>query len=153
MNKCLIAYFTHSGNTEAAAKMIQEHTGGTLFQVSPETPYPREYQACVDTAKKELKEDARPAISGEVADMDSYDTIYIAYPNWWGTIPMALFTFLEAYDFADKKIMPLCTHEGSGMGRSEGDIKKLCPKACVGKGLAVRGSQVKESQAAIVRWV
>ena len=75
-------------------------------------------------------------------DMDSYEVIYIGYPNWWGTMPMAVFTFLESYDFSGKTIIPYCTHEGSGMGSSERDIKKLCPNARVLPGLAIRGGSV-----------
>jgi len=74
---------------------------------------------------------ARPELTNTVENMESYDVIYLGYPNWWGTMPMAVFTFLESYDFSGKTIIPFCTHEGSGIGNSERDIKKLCPKAKV----------------------
>ena len=74
--------------------------------------------------------------------MDSYGIIYIGPPNWWGTMPMAVFTFLEAYDFSGKTLVPFCTHEGSGMGKSEQDVKKACPQAAVLPGLAIRGGSV-----------
>jgi flavodoxin len=151
--KYLIAYFTHSGNSEIAAKMIQEQTAGSLFQIATMDTYPKDHKALVDLAEKELKENARPALKGQVDAMESYDIVFLVYPNWWWTIPMALFTFLEQYDFTGKIIMPLCTHEGSAMGRSESDIEKLCPKATVIKGLAVRGSQVKNAKDNITHWL
>jgi flavodoxin len=85
--------------------------------------------------------------------MDSYDVIYIGYPNWWGTMPMAVFTFLEEYDFSGKTIVPFCTHERSGMGRSERDIKKLCPNAKVLSGLAIRGGNVERADKDITNWL
>jgi flavodoxin len=85
--------------------------------------------------------------------MDSYDVIYMGYPNWWGTMPMAVFTFLESYDFSGKTIIPYCTHEGSGMGRSERDIKKLCPNARVLPGLAIRGGTVDRADKDLSNWL
>jgi len=95
----------------------------------------------------------RPELRGQLPDMSSYDTIVLGYPCWWGTMPQAVFTFLESADFSGKKILPFCTHEGSGMGRSESDIKKLCPKATVARGLAITGSSCNASEAAIKKWL
>lgn len=78
--------------------------------------------------------------------MDSYNVIFLGYPNWWGTMPMPVFTFLGEYDFSGKTIVPFCTHEGSGSGRSEKDIAKLCPKATILKGLAIHGSRVSAAK-------
>ena len=85
--------------------------------------------------------------------MDSYEVIYLGYPNWYGTMPMAVFTFLESYDFSGKTIVPYCTHEGSGMGSSERDIKKLCPKARVLPGLAIRGGSVDGADKDLSNWL
>jgi flavodoxin len=83
----------------------------------------------------------------------AYGTVIIGYPNWWGSIPMALFTFFESGDFSGKAILPFCTHEGSGMGRSAADIARLCPKARVLEGLAIRGSGVAAAHASIEKWL
>lgn len=80
------------------------------------------------------------SLSIYLESIDEYDEIYLCYPNFWGTMPMAVWTFLENYDFSNKIIKPLCTHEGSGMVRSESDIKKLCPNAKIESGLAIRGA-------------
>jgi flavodoxin len=151
--KSLIAYFTFSGITKKAATFIKEHTGGSLFHIDTVNAYPNDHKATVDVAEKEFNENARPTLTAKVENIDSYDVVFIAFPNWWGTMPMALFTFLEQYDLTGKIIIPLCTHEGSGMGRSEDDIKRLCPNAVMGKGLAVRGKQVAEAEDKIVDWL
>ena len=85
--------------------------------------------------------------------IDGYDTIVLAYPNYWGTMPMAVFTFLEHYDFSGKTILPLCTNEGSGMGGSERDIKRSCPGATVKSGLPVTGSGAANAKSAVQRWL
>ena len=85
--------------------------------------------------------------------MDSYDTVILIYPNWWGTLPQPLFTFLEEYDFSGKTILPLCTHGGSRMGRSEQDIAALCPEANLREGPAVSGSSVHEAGADVAEWI
>jgi flavodoxin len=82
--------------------------------------------------------------------MDSYDVVYIGYPNWWGTMPMAVYTFLDSYDFSGKTIVTYCTHEGSGLGSSERDIKKLCPTAKVLAGLAIKESLIKACNAYLI---
>lgn len=104
-------------------------------------------------SKEELRANARPVLTGTVADMDSYDVIYLGYPNWWGTMPMAVFTFPESYDFSGKTIVPYCTHEGSGLGSSERDIKKLCPTAEVLSGLAIIGGTVDGADNDLANWL
>jgi flavodoxin len=135
--KILVAYFSWSGNAKALAGQIAEATGGDLFEIKTVTAYPDTYNACIEVAKREQETDARPALSGSVQNMAQYGTVFLCYPNWWGTLPMGVFTFLEAYDFSDKTIYPLVTHGGSRFGRSLDDIKKLCPKAVIGEGLDV----------------
>ena len=164
--KILIVYFSHTGqnyvngsvaelkkgNTAAVAQMISALTGAPLFEVKPKQAYPFVYRACTDAAQKELQADARPALA-ETTDTSGYDTIILGYPNWWGTMPMAMFTFLEGSDLAGKTLLPFCTHEGSGMGRSESDLKRLCPAADVRGGLAIRGSAAAQSKPAVEQWL
>ena len=135
--KILVAYFSWSGNAKALAGQIAQATGGDLFEIKTVTPYPNSYDECTKVAKQELAGNARPAISGSVADMAQYSIVFLCYPNWWGTLPMPIFTFLEAYDFSGKTLYPLVTHGGSNFGRSLDDIKKLSPKAILGEGLDV----------------
>ena len=137
--KYLIAYFSRKGNnyvngkienllignTEVIANMVQDIIGGDLFHIETVQSYPEDYSETIEVAKKELNNDSRPALSNSISDMDSYDVVFLGYPNWWGTIPMAVCTFLESYDFKGKTIIPFCTHEGSGLGNSVKDIKKL----------------------------
>lgn len=167
MNKCLIAYFSRKGenyvngqivdlpvgNTEVAAKEIQNLTGGDLFCIQPAKAYAENYRKCVEEAKEELQTGARPELAGRVSDWDAYDTILLGYPNWCGTMPMPVWTFLESYDFTGKTILPFCTNEGSGMGHSEADIRKLCPTADLKKGLPVRGSLANASRAEMAAWL
>ena len=165
--KCLIAYFSRKGqnyvsgrivdlkvgNIEVVANMIQKMTGGDLFHIESVTAYPKDYTETTEVAKNELRAKARPMLTGQVENMKGYDVVFLGYPNWWGTMPMAVFTFLESYDFSGKTILPFCTHEGSGIGNSERDIKKLCPNAKVQTGLAIRGGSVNGAAGMVRRWV
>ena len=141
------------GNTEVIAKKIQGLTGSDLFQIQTVKPYPEDYTATTRVAQDELSGNARPELTETIRDIDSYDVIYIGYPNWWGTMPMAVFTFLESYDFSGKTIVPYCTHEGSGLGSSERDIKKLCPTAKVLSGLAIKGGTVGRADNDLANWL
>lgn len=141
------------GNTEIAAKMIREITGADIFKIEPVTMYSADYNECIEQAKDDQRRDARPELKEYPDNLEGYDTIYLGYPNYWGTMPMAVFTFLEHFDFNGKHIMPFCTHEGSGMGSSEGDIRRLCPGAVVEKGLAIHGAAVSRSEKDIKKWI
>ena len=114
------------GNTETVAEMVADMTGGDLFEVETVKTYPEDYYQCIDEAKAELQRGDRPEVKAYADDLEDYDTIYVGYPNWWGTMPMVMFTFLEHYDLSGKRIIPFCTNEGSGMGGSERDLKKIC---------------------------
>ena len=165
--KSLIAYFSRTGNnyvggnivnlpvgnTEVAANMIQKLTGSEIFRIDTVKSYPEDYHETTDVAKQELRQNARPELSGHLDNMADYSLIYLGYPNRCGTMPMAVFTFLEEYDFANKVIIPFCTHEGSGMGRSESDIRKICPDASVLKGLPIRGGNVQKAESDIADWL
>lgn len=165
--KSLIAYYSRAGNnyvggnivylpvgnTEVAANMIRKLTGSDIFRIDTVKAYPEDYHETTDVAKQELRENARPQLSGHVDNMADYSLIYLGYPNWWGTMPMAVFTFLEEYDFAGKTIIPFCTHEGSGMGHSESDIRKVCPAAKVLRRLPIRGGSVQKAENDIADWL
>ena len=129
------------GNTEVVAERLAALREMTLFHIAKVGDYPRTYQGMVEIAKAEYKEDARPAIVGEVAAMDQYDTVILGYPNWCHTMPKPVFTFLESYDFSGKKIIPFCTNEGSKLGNSVEDIRQLCPQAQVTAGVSIHGAE------------
>lgn len=141
------------GNTEVIARKIQNLTGSDLSQIETVKPYPEDYTETTRVAQDELSSNARPELTETVTDMASYEVIYLGYPNWWGTMPMAVFTFLESYDFSGKTIVPYCTHEGSGLGNSERDIKKLCPIAKVLPGLAIKGGTVGSADKDLESWL
>jgi flavodoxin len=141
------------GNTEVIAQKIQSFTEGDLFEIDTVHEYSKDYEQCTLEAKKELNEHARPEITGKVNNMNEYDVIFVGYPNWWSTAPMAVFTFLEMYDLKGKTVLPFCTHEGSGMGRSEIDIADTCLDSVVKKGLAIRGSRVYDADKEVKQWI
>lgn len=140
------------GNTEYAAEYIRDALGADIFEIDTVKPYAENYRECCMEAVAEAKANARPAIKGYVEDIRPYDTIFVCYPCWCGTAPMCVFTFLEHYDLTGKKIVPLCTNEGSGMAHSEQDLQSACPGATVVPGLPVKGHQAKDSQAQIAAW-
>ncbi len=167
MAKTLIAYFSRAdenyfggamryvkvGNTEIVCNSIKDLIEADVFKIEMKTPYSPVYMTCIDEAKKHLRANARPELVSVPDSVDAYDTVILAYPNYWGTMPMAVFTFLEKFDFTGKTILPLCTNEGSGMGSSERDIKKTCPGATVKTGLSVTGSQAANSEASVKTWL
>lgn len=149
----LIACFSRTGNTRAIAEQIRSRVGGELFEVRTTHAYPEAYRATTDQARREQDTNFRPTLTAHVADLAGYKTVFIGYPNWWGTLPMALFTFLESGDFSGKTLIPFCTHEGSGLGRGPADIAKLCPGATTLTGLAVRGGRVSAAQGDVDKWL
>jgi len=145
--------FLEVGNTEVIAGLIQEMTGGDLFHIQAVGAYPEDYTEATAVAKRELRDQARPQLTSWVEDMAGYEVIFLGFPNWWGTMPMPVFTFLEGSELSGKTIIPFCTHEGSGMGVSVRDIKKACPDARVLDGLAIRGSEVKKARDGVSAWL
>lgn len=141
------------GNTEKAAKMIAGLIGGVLYKIQQAQPYSEDYPACIAQAKADLQKNARPEVRNLPDNLDAYDEIYLGYPNYWGTMPMAVYTFLERYDFTGKTIHPFCTHEGSGLSNTEWDIQKAALGAVVTKGLAIHGSNVDGAKDALAQWV
>ena len=151
--RTLVVFYSLSGNTAAAAKIIQKNLNCDLFELKPVKPYPSNYNEAVDVAKKEQQANARPALATELPKLGEYGTVFLGYPNWWGTMPMALFTLLDNYDFTGKTIIPFCTHGGSSLGRSVDDIKNLCPKAKVLKGFSAFGNLVDGAGNDVDAWL
>lgn len=142
-----------TGNTEKAARLIAKLTGAELFRIEQKVPYSDNYRRCTDEALNDKKDNARPELKTMPDDISAYDEIYLGYPNYWGTMPMAVFTFLESLELAGKTIHPFCTHEGSGLGVSERDIRNTAKGARVEKGLAINGSSVDRAEGEIRRWI
>ena len=168
MAKTLIAYFSRAdenyfggamryvkvGNTEIIANLIKEQMAeADCFKIEMKDPYSPVYMTCIEEAKKDLRANARPGLVSYPDNIDEYDNVILGFPNYWGTMPMAVFTFLERYDFSGKTIFPLCTNEGSGMGHSEKDIKKAAPGASVKKGLPITGSNAANAGEAVKKWL
>lgn len=151
--KMLVAYFSHSGNTRTVAEQIREATGADIFEIEPAAAYPTNYQAVVDQAKKEVNSGFKPALKSKPENLGKYDIIFVGSPCWWYTIAPPVATFLSSYDLSGKTIAPFMTHEGSRMGHSEADIKKLCAGATLLPGLPVRGGSVQEAAPEVAKWL
>ena len=141
------------GNTEKAAELLADITGGELFQIRQAEPYSEDYRTCVEQAREDWQRNARPKVLDLPEDLDAYEEIYLGYPNYCGTMPMAVYTFLETYDLTGKIIHPFCTHEGSGLSDTEWDIQRAAPGAVVTRGIAIHGSSVDNAAPALERWV
>ena len=141
------------GNTEIIAEMIKDITGAELFKVETVKEYPYNYRQCTDVALQEKNENARPELKKYLNNIDEYEVIYIGYPNWWGTMPMPIYTFLDEYNLSGKTIAPFITHGGSGLSGTPNKIKKEEPNAEVTEGLAISGNQAKNSQTDVNKWL
>ena len=141
------------GNMEYMALTIQDAIGGDLFRIETKEAYPLDHEPLVDQAAEEQDENARPELAAHIENPEQYDTILLGYPNWWGDMPMAVYTFIEKHDWNGKTVVPFCTHEGSGLSDTENDIRKAAHGAAVTKGLAIHGSHVDEAKSALAQWV
>ena len=152
----LVAYFSlageqygvgvvEEGNTSVIAHMIAEQTGADLFEIEAANPYPTTYDGLLDVSQQEMKENARPEIAGTVENMDDYDTIFVGYPNWWGDMPMIVYSFLENYNLSGKTIVPFCTHGGSGLSGTEQAIEDVTG-GVVMAGLAIAGTTAQNDR-------
>ena len=158
--KAIVVYFSHTGenysvgvitegNTAKVAKVIAAKTGADIFEIKETKPYPHSYDECIDVAKKELREKARPEIAGDLPDLTDYQVVYLGYPNWWGDCPMIVYSFLEKSKIEGKTILPFCTHEGSGLGSTAKNLQKAFPDAKVElNGLSLRGATAQKDAAA-----
>lgn len=165
--KILVAFFSRTGenyavghieqgNTHIVAELIAAATGGTLFRIEPATPYPDDYRACTEVAQREKRSKARPALVGDIA-AEEFDVIFLGYPNWWGDLPMCVYTFLEQHDWQGKVVIPFCTHEGSGLSDTENRLRTACRGASVLNGLAVRGfvaqNEREKARKQVLEWL
>lgn len=142
------------GNTQYVAQVIQEQTGADIVRLEPLNPYPTDHRTLVDLAKNEQNIGARPALANPIANIDQYDVIFIGYPNWWGDMPMILYTFLEGTDLSGKTIIPFNTHGGSGFSSTIQTIQRLQPNATViTDGFTVSRNRVADSRANIISWL
>lgn len=140
------------GNTEIAASVLQKITHGKCLRIEPVRDYPKDYYQCIDAARQDLRTGHYPELKNLPQSIGDYEVIYLGYPNFWGTMPMAVAAFLKRYDFSEKRIRPFCTHEGGGFGRSLEDLRILCPGAVIEPGIAIRGSDILQSLGKIEHW-
>ena len=142
------------GNTQYVAQLIQEMIDGDIFRILPQKPYPTDHRTLVDLAREEQEQDARPAIAGKLEAPEAYDTIFIGYPNWWGDMPMILYTFLEQYNFSGKTLIPFCTHGGSGFSRTIQTIQEKQPDATVIRnGYSLSRSRMERAPSSVSEWL
>lgn len=141
------------GNVEYMARTIQQAVGGDLLRIETAEEYPLEHEALVDFAAEEQEAGARPALATQIENLEQYDTIFLGYPNWWGDMPQALYTFLESYDLSGKTIIPFCPHGGSGFSRTQSTIAELQPNATVREdGLTLSRNDVADSAEQVTAW-
>lgn len=152
-NRVLIVYYTHSGNTEKIAELIQKKTGGDILKLEPEKKYPTSYVLVVAQVKLEIVKGFSPELKSDVPNLENYDIIFIGTPNWWSTMAPPVKTFLEKYDLTGKKIIPFYTHGGGGGGHIVKDIKKLCPHLQLLKELGVYEQGDSQTEDIISNWI
>ena len=151
--KILVLYFSQSGNTEAVANFIHDEVGGDIVKIETSQTYPSDYDELIDYAQEEQRQNARPELKIKIDNIDQYDTIFLGYPNWWGDMPMPIYTFLEEYDLSGKIIAPFITHGGSGLSGTPSKIKQEEPNATITEGLAINGSRARNSQSDVKNWL
>ena len=149
----LVAYFSWSGNTEQMAQIIAEETGAELFEIAPATPYTEDYNELLDIAQQEQAEDARPELAAQVENWDSYDTVFVGYPNWWSDAPMAVYTFLESYDWTGKALVPFNTSASGSFGRSLSGIEENAAGAELLEGLDLTENELSDAESRISEWL
>ena len=166
--KILVAYFSRAGenynvgyiekgNTHIMADMIAEAVGADTFEIKTVKPYPEDYKECTEAAKQELAEDARPALAGKVENWQDYDTVFLGYPIWWSYPPMAVYTFLESYDWNGKTVIPFCTSAGDVLTGKESDLPQYGKGMAIRDGLGLEGKRVQENpdsaKAEVMKWL
>lgn len=149
----LIAYFSWSGNTEQVAQIIRGETGGDLFEIAPAIPYTDDYNELLDIAQQEQADSARPELAGQVEDWDQYDTVFVGYPNWWNDAPMAVYTFLESYDWSGKTLVPFNTSASGGFGRSLSGLEESASVAAVLEGISFTERTLGDAQSEVTAWL
>ena len=152
-SKSLVVYFSWSGNTENVAKSIQSQTDSGIFEIVPATPYSDDYDTVVDLAQEEQRNNARPAISNSIENIEQYDVVYVGFPNWWGDMPMILYTFFDTYDLSNKTVALFCTSGGSGLSGTVNEVKSLEPNATVTEGLHIGSGSSSNPDSAVSEWL
>ena len=142
-----------TGNTGVVASVIADLTGADTFSIRTVESYPDNYNDTIDQGQEEQQEDVRPELSGQIENLDSYDTIFLGYPNWWGDMPMAIYSFLDEYDLSGKTIVPFVTSGGSGFSRSVEEIEDAEPDAEVLEGLSLSDSEATDAQSDVEEWL
>lgn len=152
--RILVAYFSRTGenyavgniakgNTHIIADMIAEATGADTFEIKTVTPYPESYKECTEVAKKELADNARPKLAAKIKNMNDYDVIFLGYPIWWSDMPMAIYSFMESYNFNGKTIIPFSTSAGDVLTGKETTIPKYAKGAKVLPGIGIEGKRAQ----------
>ena len=149
----LVAYFSWSGNTEQMAQIIAEETGAVLFEIAPAAPYTEDYNELLDIAQQEQADNARPELAAQVENWDNYDAVFVGYPNWWSDAPMAVYTFLESYDWTEKTLIPFNTSASGGFGRSLSGIEENAAGAVILEGLDLTESELSDAESRISEWL
>ena len=150
--KTLILYFSQSGNTQTVANFIHKAVGGDIVRLETVKTYSSNYNDLLDEAQEEQRNNARPELKTKIENIEEYDTIFLGYPNWWGDMPMPVYTFLEEYDLSGKTIAPFVTSGGSGFSNTISTIKENEPNANVVEGLSISGSSAGNSQDEVEEW-
>lgn len=153
MGNTLILYFSMSGNTETVANYIHEEIGGDIVKLETVQTYPEDYDELVDYAREEQRDNTRPELETAIENIEQYDTIFLGYPNWWGDMPMPIYSFLDQYDLSNKTIAPFITHGGSGLSGTPANIANEEPDAVVTEGLAINGDDVDDCQDEVNEWL
>ena len=141
------------GNTQFMAYTIQENTGANIFRILPVTPYPTDHGALLEAAQEEIRTNARPEIEGTIENFDSYDVVFVGYPNWNADMPYIMYSFFESYDFSGKTIVPFMTHGGSGFSGTQATIAELEPDAKILEGEAISRNSIEDAEQEIIDWL
>lgn len=144
---------TMLGSTQYMANVISEATGGDLFRIETVQQYPGLHQPLIEQASAEKDAGARPELSTKIENLADYDIVFIGYPNWWGDLPMPMYTFLEEYDFGSKTIVPFNSHGGSGFSSTINAIMERQRNATVVNGLSESRNTVGSSRGRILSWL
>ncbi len=142
------------GNAARLADWIQQEVGGDLFSIQVNTPYPSDYDECMNRASEEKAENARPKLKGSVENFQEYDVIFLGFPNWWYSLPMPVLSFVEQYDFSGKTVVPFCTHGTGGLSATVQDLEDALPNsAVVAEPLSVYRAETLEAQPKVQEWL
>lgn len=144
---------TLKGNTQLIAEMIQNTVGGDVFLITTADKYPADYDEVVDFAEEEQDKNNHPSLSAHVENMADYDTIFLGFPNWWYDMPMAIYSFLEEYNFSGKTVVPFNTSGGSGFSDSIRTLREMLPDSTILNGFTVRDSRATEAQDDVLEWL